>query len=226
MAAHGVRFFGMPNLDAAIAELGQVSLRRGRFAAAQLWKVTSVNGRYLPLEDMIAPYLGDVEALVPYHIIQVYRHLDAFRLPTRERNGLVDVPVWAEEVRNMPVRYAVNVENGRDQRRGRMPRNATRRGHIDVNVEVEVGAFFSIAWMQLFHAEWPMVLTREGFRPHPALARMIEQTAAARFAINDHNVSQRGRWLQRRRRLAAEAGMRVNRRGVVVGADESSSDSE
>jgi hypothetical protein len=226
MAVYGVNFFGIANLDAAIVAFDQPSLRRGRFAAAQLYKVTSVNGRYLPLGDMIAPYLGDVEAAVPYHLLQVYRHLDAFRLPTRERNGLVDVPVWAEEVRGMPVRYAVNVENGNELRRGRMMARATRRGYIDVVVEVEIDPLFSTAWMQRFRAEWPMVFTPAGFHPHPALHRLIEQTATVNFAIRNHNIAQRGRWLERRRRLAAEAGMRVDRRGRVVGADEESSDSE
>jgi hypothetical protein len=224
MAVYGVHYFGIAHLDNAIAELGRVSLRRGRFAAAQLYKVTSINGRYLPLGDMIAPFLGDVESVVPYHLLQVYRHLDAFRLPMRERNGLVDVPVWAEEVRGMPVRYAVNVENGHDQRRGRMMTRATRRGYVDVVVEVEIDPLFSTAWMQRFRAEWPMVFTRAGFRPHPALDRLIEQTATVNFAIRDHNIRRRGYWLERRRRMAAEMGLRVDRRGRVRNADDSSDD--
>ena len=224
MAVYGVHFFGIAHLDNAIAELGRVSLRRGRFAAAQLWKLTNVGGYHLPLGDMIAPYLGDVEAVVPYHLVQVYRHLDAFRLPTREHNEQVDVPVWPE-VRGMPVRYAVNVENGHDQRRGRMMARATRRGYIDVFVEVRIDPLFSTAWTQRFRAEWPMVFTSTGFHPRPALHRLIEQTAATNFAIRNHDIEWRAYWLARRRRMAAEMGLRVDRHGRVRNAfDESDSD--
>ena len=226
MAVYGLNFVGIANLDAAVASFDRPSLRRGRFAAAQLWKVTSVNGRYLPLGDMLAPYIGDVEALVPYHLLQVYRHLDAFRMPTQEINGQVDVPVWPEEVRGMPVRYVVNVENGNEQRRGRMMARATRNGYIDVNVEVDIDPLFSTAWTRRFRANWPMVVTHGELSVHPALERMVYSTAATHFAIRNHNRDRRAFWLARRRRLAAEAGMRVDRRGRVVSANEESSDSE
>ena len=225
MAVYGDAFFGAARLDAAVAAFDQPSLRRGRFAAAQLWKVTTVHGRYLPLGDMVAPYLGDVEAVVPYHLIQVYRHLDAFRMPRRQHDNQLDVPVWAEEVRGMPVRYAVNVENGHDLRRGRMPARATRRGHIDVFVEVRVDPLFSTAWMRRFRAEWPIVYMNAEYAVHPALERLVEQTAATNFEIRTYSLEQRNRWLERRRQLAAQYGMRVDRRGCVVGGDDSS-DSE
>jgi hypothetical protein len=204
-----------------MAGFDTASLHRGRFQAAQLWKVTSLNGRYLPLAEMLAPYLGDVEAVVPYHLVQVYRHLDVFRLPMQVP-GMALVPVWPEEVRGMPVRYAVNVENGHDQRRGRMMVRATRRGYIDVFVEVHIDPLFMAGWVARFNSTWPMVRTTLGFEVHPALARLVDNTAADTMAIVDHNRSRRGYWLARRTRMAAEFGLRVDRRGRVRGGDESS----
>jgi hypothetical protein len=225
MAVYGDLFFDQAALNAAVAAFDQPSLRRGRFAAAQLWKLTSVGGRHLDLGELLAPFLGDVEAVIPYPLVQVFRHLDTFRMPTREHNGQVDVPVWPEEVRGMPVRYAVNVENGNELRRGRMMARATRRGHIDVFVEVRMDPLFSAAWTRRFRAQWPIVFANGEYSVHPALERLAEQTAATHFAIRTHNLDQRNRWLERRRQLAAQHGMRVDHRGRVVGADDSS-DSE
>jgi hypothetical protein len=222
MAVYGDAFFTPGALDAAVAALDRPSLHRGRFAAAQLWKLTNVNGRYIELGQLLAPFLGDVEAVIPYTLVQVYRHLDAFRMPTREHNGEVDVPVWPEEVRGMPVRYAVNVENGNDIRRGRMMARATRRGYIDVNVEVRIEPLFSTAWTRRFRANWPMVLVHGELSVHPALERMVYATAATHFAIRNHNRERRAYWLARRRRMAAEMGLRVDRRGRVRNADDAS----
>ena len=225
MAVYGDLFFAPAALDAAVAAFDQPSLRRGRFAAAQLWKLTSVNGRYIELGQLLAPFLGDVEAVIPYPLVQVYRHLDAFRMPTRERNGQVDVPVWPEEVRGMPVRYAVNVENGNELRRGRMMARATRSGYIDVYVEVRMDPLFARAWARRFRADWPIVWEHGEYSVHPALERMTNTTAATHFAIRTHNLERRAYWLERRRQLAAQHGMRVDRRGRVRNADDSS-DSE
>ena len=219
--------FGNAMLDAEVLALDRPSLRRGRFAASQLWKVDSLCGRYFPLAEHLAPFIGDVEAVTPYPLIQVYRHLDAFRLPTSEvEPGMVLVPVRAEEVRGMPVRYAVNVENGHDQRRGRMMARATRRGYIDVFVEVRIDPPFTAAWMRRFRSTWPMTSTPTGLEVHRALARLVDRTGATNFAIRDYNRGRRGYWLARRRRMAAEIGLRVDRRGRVRNAFDESSDSE
>jgi hypothetical protein len=42
-----------------MAAFDVVSLRRGRYAAAQLWKLASIKGVYLSLADLVAPFLGD-----------------------------------------------------------------------------------------------------------------------------------------------------------------------
>ena len=224
MAIYGNAFFGPARLDAAVADLGRVDLRRGRYAAAQLWKVTSVGGRHLDLAELIAPYLGDVEAVIPYHLVQVYRHIDAFRMPTREQHpNTVYVPVWAEEVRGMPVRY-LQVGTLREHTRI-MPMRATSRGYVDVRVPVAIDNLFNAAWIRRFGSAWPMVSTRGGSEVHPALQRLTERTAATNFAIRNNTIDQRTRVIARRRQLAAQHGMRVDHRGRVVGADDSS-DSE
>ena len=214
MAIHGAAFFAPGALDAAVAAFDQPSLHRGRYAAAQLWKVTSVGGRHLDLGELLAPYLGDVEAVTPYPLVQVFRHLDTFRMPTREQNGIVCVPAWAEEVRGMPVRY-LQVGTMREHV-GRMPARATRRGYIDVRIEVRIDPLFSTAWMQRFAADWPIVYMNNEYAVHPALERMTERTAATHFAIRNNTLNQRARVVGRRMRLAQQHGLRVDENGRLI----------
>ena len=203
------------------------SVRRGRYQAAQLWKLNNINGRYLPLGEMVAPYLGDVESVVPYPLIQIYRHLDAFRIPTRSvNNNETHVLAWAEEVRGMPVDYFLT--NRLLFRSGRMPRNATRNGYSNVRIRVtdEALALFNNAWTFRFNAEWPMIRRRYSVIPHPTLERLIYRAAGFNFAHRQHFLDRRLQEIERRRRRAAQLGLRLNRRLVMVGHDEESSDSE
>ena len=214
MAIYGDAFFGPAQLDAAVADLGRVDLRRGRYAAAQLWKLNTVGGYHVPLGEMIAPYLGDVVAVVPHSLAQVYQHIDSFRLPTREQNGFIDVPVWAEEVRGMPVHY-FQVGTLRE-RNGVLPRNATRYGFANVRVHVALEPLFNAAWMRRFHAEWPMVLTGRGVSTHPALDRLVALTVTTNFAIRNHVLDRRTHEIARRRRQAARHGLRVDENGRLI----------
>ena len=215
MAIYGAAFFGPAALDAAVRNLDQVNLRRGQYAAAQLWKLTNVGGYHLPLGDMIAPYLGDVEAVIPYALVQVFRHIEAFRLPTREQQpGTVFVPAWAEEVRGMPVRY-LQAGTLREHMR-RMPARATSRGYVNVRIEVPIDHLFDAAWMRRFRAPWPMVRVNGLTETHPALARLVERTAATNFAIQNNAVDQRARVIARRRRMAAQHGLQVDENGRLV----------
>ena len=59
MALYGDTFFAPAAMQAAVAAFDQPSLRRGRYAAAQLWKATSVGGRHLDLGELLAPFLGE-----------------------------------------------------------------------------------------------------------------------------------------------------------------------
>jgi hypothetical protein len=227
MAHYGAAFFEAARFNEAVRDLDRVDLRRGRYAAAQLHKVTSINGRYLPLGDMVAPYLGDVESVVPYPLIQIYRHLDAFRIPTRSpNNDRVHVLAWAEEVRGMPVDYFL--VNRLVFRNGRMPRNATRNGYSNVRIVVtdEALALFNTAWTFRFSAEWPMIMRRGDLMPHPALDRLVARAAGTNFAHRNHFIDRREQEIARRRRRAAQLGLRLNRRLVMVDPNDSSSDSE
>ena len=224
MAVYGAAFFNAARLDAAVRELDQVSLRPGRYAAAQLYKLTSIGGRYIELGQLLAPFLGDVEAVTPYALVQAHRHLETFRLPTREqRPGVIAVPAWAEEVRAMPARY-FQVGTLREHT-GRLPARATRRGYVNVEVEVRIDTLFAAAWTRRFNAGWPMVFTTAGLQPHPALAGMIERTVVVNFAIRNNNENQRAREIRRRRAQAARHGLRVDANGRLIGAvDDSDSD--
>ena len=223
MAAYGAGLINAARLDAAVRELDQVSLRRGRFAAAQLWKVTSINGRYFPLGDAVAPFLGDVDAVVPHHLLQIYRHLEAFRYPTRSQNGnIVQVLAWAEEVRGMPVDY-YQVGSLRF-RTGVMPRNATRNGYADVRIPVTANHLFDMAWMFKYNAEWPMISRNGGVEVHPALDRLVARTAAVNIVMRNHFIDRRQQEIARRGRQAARLGLRVDRNGGLLNIDDSSSE--
>ena len=229
MAVYGAAFFAPGALDAAVLALDQPSLRRGRYAAAQLYKLVNVAGYHLDLAELLAPFLGDVEALIPYHLVQVYRHIEAFRMPTREQHpNTVYVPVWAEEVRGMPVRY-LQVGTLREHTRI-MPARATSRGYVDVRVPVAIDNLFNTAWIRRFGSAWPMVSARGGSEVHPALQRLTERTAATNFAIRNNALDQRARQIAHRRRLAARDGIQVDDNGMpipdgnVVIANDSDSD--
>jgi hypothetical protein len=212
---YGAAYFTPAALDAAVRDFDRANLRRGRFAAAQLWKLTSINGRYIELGQLLAPFLGDVEAVIPYSLVQVYRHIEAFRLPTREQQpGTVFVPAWAEEVRGMPVRY---LQAGTlREHMGRMPARATSRGYVNVRIEVPIDHLFDTAWMRRFRAPWPMVRVNGLTETHPALARLVERTAATNFAIQNNAVDQRARVIARRRRMAAQHGLQVDAEGRLI----------
>jgi hypothetical protein len=139
-------------------------LRRGRYAAAQLWKLTAVKGHYLPLGDLIAPYLGDAEAVVPYDWLQIFRRLGAFRRPVIS----VDVAfhVYAEEVRGMTVKYATRAGS----RNGRMPDDASRLQHFDVAIVIPRNDDFLNAWRTRFGVAWPMVRSDEC---HPLIEGLL-----------------------------------------------------
>ena len=69
-----------------------------------------------------------------------------------------------------------------------------------------------------------MTSTPTGLEVHPALARLADRTVATNFEIRDYNRGRRGYWLARRRRMAAEIGLRVDRRGRLRNADDSTDD--
>ena len=139
-------------------------LRRGRYAAAQLWKLTAVKGHYLPLGDLIAPYLGDAEAVVPYDWLQIFRRLGAFRRPVIS----VDVAfhVYAEEVRGVPVKHTPRAGS----RNGRMPDDASRLQFFDVAIVIPRNDAFLDAWRARFGVAWPLAQSGEC---HPLIENLL-----------------------------------------------------
>jgi hypothetical protein len=62
--------------------------------------------------------------------------------------------------------------------------------------------------------------------PHPALDRLVARAAGTNFAHRNHFLDRREQEIARRRRRAAQLGLRLNRRLVMLGHDEESSESE
>ena len=172
------------------------SLRRGRYAAAQLDKVVAVNGHFLPLGVMIAPYLGDVEALVPHGWVRVFRHLASFRVPEHVE-GRTRFPAYADEVGGMMVLYQKATSTRRVRRR--MPHNAARKDYARVDVELRRDVIFLDAWAARFGAPWPM--TRGGV--HPGLARLVQNSDLIMHQLKMHSMFRRMEVEENRRRLAA-----------------------
>ena len=76
-----------------------------------------------------------------------------------------------------------------------------------------------------------MISTPTEPQPHPALARLVDRSAATNFAIRNNALDQRARQIARRRRLAAQHGIQLDHNGmlipngnVVIGANDSDSD--
>ena len=172
------------------------SLRRGRYAAAQLYKLEAVHGHYLPLGELLAPYLGDVEALMPHAWVRVFRRLASFRVPEHVK-GRTRFPVYADEVRGMMVLYH-KATSTRCVRR-RMPHNAARRDYLRVSVELRRDVIFLDAWAARFGAPWPMA--RGGV--HPGLVRLVDNSALTMHQLKFHFTIRRSEIEENRRRLAA-----------------------
>ncbi len=153
---------------------------RGRFAAAQLEKAVTLKGHYLPIGAMIAPYLGDVEDLVPKSWVQVFRRIGAFRVPyhTGRRTRF---PVHAEEVRGDVVVYQTKTTMRRWTRR-RMPHDAVRRDYWCVAIDIPKEVLFLYGWERRFGASWPM--TRRGV--HPGLQRLVKHSETVVHQLKIH----------------------------------------
>ena len=172
------------------------SLRRGRYAAAQLYKLEAVHGNYLPLGEMLAPYLGDVEALMPHGWVRVFRRLASFRVPEHVERW-TRFPAYADEVGGMMVLYQKATATRRVRRR--MPQNAARKDYVRVDVELRRDVIFLNAWERRFGAPWPMV--RGGV--HPGLVRLVQNSERVAHQLKMHYMFRRMEVEDNRRRLAA-----------------------
>ena len=165
---------------------------RGRYAAAQLEKLTTVNGHFLPLGELLAPYLGDVEDLMPNSWVRVFRRLGAFRVPYHVGKR-TRFPVYAEEVRGETVVFQT-ATSPRWVRR-RMACDATRKNYWCVAVDIPREVLFLYGWERRFGAPWPM--TRRGV--HPGLARLVKSSELIMHQLKFHSMCRR--MAENRRRL-------------------------
>ena len=194
--------FGLTALASApasspFASMDACNVHRGRYAAAQLDKLTTVNGHFLPLGAMVAPYLGNVEDLVPKSWVQVFRRLGAFRVPyhTGRRTRF---PVYAEEVRGATAVYKT-AATMRWWTRRRMPHDAVRRDYWCVAVDIPREVLFLYGWERRFGAPWPM--TRRGV--HPGLARLVQNSELIMHQLKMRSMFRHMEVEDNRRRLAA-----------------------
>ena len=173
------------------------NLRRGRYAAAQLHKVVAVHDRYLPLGELLAPFLGDVEDLVPTSWVQVFRRLGTFRMP-HHTGRRTRFPVYAEEVRGQTVVFQTATSMPRWVRR-RMASDATRKNYWCVAVDIPREVLFLYGWERRFGASWPM--TRRGL--HPGLVSLVKNNELTMHQIQFHSMRRGMEVAENRRRLAA-----------------------
>ena len=172
------------------------ALHSGRYEAAQLYKLTAVNGYYLPLGELLAPYLGNVEDLVPKSWVQVFRQV-GFRVPYHVAKR-TRFPVYAEEVRGDMVVYQTQATMRRWVRR-RMPLDAKRKDYWCVAVDIPREVLFLYGWQRRFGAPWPM--TRRGV--HPGLERLVKNNELVMHQLKMHSMWRNVQAEDNRRRLAA-----------------------
>ena len=191
------------------AALDAVDLRRGRYAAAQLWKLTSVRGVYLDLGELIAPFLGDAYAVVPHELIVLTRRLGRLAIPREIPRNIRQerVRVWADEVAghwDLPVHYTTIATYPRN-RNGVLPERATTNGYFCAELRFTPLYAFGDAWEERFGDEWPYI-RRQGRRMvHPTLHRMHMTSQIVEDYIIQHNERRlRAAHRQRMRRAPAD----------------------
>ena len=160
----------------AARNFNTVDLRRGRYAAAQLWKLTAVKGVYLELGELVAPFLGDVYAVVPHDIAVLSRRLGRLAVPREIPRNIrqVRVRVFADEVAgewDLPVHYTT-VEQFPNAVIGVLPHTAGIYDYFCAEIRFTPPLAFEADWEERFGVEWPMV-RRDGHREiHPALVEL------------------------------------------------------
>ena len=160
----------------AARDFNAVDLRRGRYAAAQLWKLATVKGVYLELGELVAPFLGDVYAVVPHDIAVLSRRLGRLAIPREIPRNIqqVRVRVFADEVAgewDLPVQYTT-VQDFPNARRGVLPRTAGIYDHFCAEIRFTPPLAFEADWEERFGVEWPMVRVDGHLEIHPALVEL------------------------------------------------------
>ena len=122
----------------------------------------------------------------------------------------------------MPVHY---YQIGMLQERfGVMPNRASCNGYANVRINVNFENLFNMAWTFKYNAERPMIYHNGATAVHPALERLVTRTAEVNFTIRNHLFDRRAAEIARRGRQAARLGLRVDRNGHLLNADDASSE--
>ena len=175
----------------AARNFNAVDLRRGRYAAAQLWKLTSIKGVNLSLADLVAPFLGDVHAVIPHDIVVLSRRLGRLAIPREIPRNIqqVRVRVFADEVAgewDLPVQYTT-VQDFPNARRGVLPRTAGIFDHFCAEIRFTPPLAFEADWEERFGTEWPL-LRRDGhLEIHPALVQLWARSIDVEGLIVENN---------------------------------------
>jgi hypothetical protein len=207
--------------DFAARDFTAVNLRRGRYAPAQLWKLTTIKGVGLSLADLVAPFLGDVHTVIPHDVAVISRLLGRMAIPREIPNNIrqVRVRVWANEVagrRDLPVHHTT-LRNFPLPVIGVLPANATPESHFCAEIRIGAQYDFEADWEEYFGAEWPCVRHRGHLEIHPALDQLWATSVDIEgriVTINEHRLAVADR--RRRRELAALLGLGDHHAVVVV----------
>jgi hypothetical protein len=168
-----------------------VCLRRGPYAAAQLWKLTNVRGVYLDLGELIAPFLGDVYSLLPRDIIILSQRLERLAVPREIPRNMrqVRVRVFADEVAgewDLPVHYTT-VQDFPNAVIGVLPPTAGIYDQFCAEIRFTPPLAFEADWEERFGVEWPLV-RRDGHQEiHPALVQLWMRTVEVEGLIVENN---------------------------------------
>ena len=179
--------------------------RTGPYAAAQLWKLDTISGRYIDLGALIAPFLGDPTELVPEEWLRVYRFINRFVPPlVLFRLRQARFHVFVEEVRGtgIQVLYRSRAHHDHDVQRA-IPHNGTRNGYWHIDLVAEPRADWLDDWRARHGAFWPNVVLNNEVVTHPALENLNNRSRAMARAWVMQSSQHRER--ARRRELAIEA---------------------
>ena len=174
-----------------MAAFTAVDLRRGRYGAAQLWKLTSVRGVHLDLAELVAPYLGDVHAVIPRDIAILSQRLGRLAIPREIPRNIrqVRVRVFADEVAgewDLPVHYTT-VQVFPNSITGVLPPTAGIYDHFCTEVRFPPPLDFEADWEEHFGVEWPLA-RRDGHREiHPALVQLWARSIDVEGLIVQNN---------------------------------------
>ena len=155
--------------------------RTGPYAAAQLWKLDNIHGRYIDLCGHIAPYLGDPTDLVPEEWLRVFRFLNRFTPPQIFVGWLeARFNVFVEDVRGtgMLVLYRSRGRSDHDTL-GAIRSNGTRRGYYHVRIIAEPRMDFMDDWRVKYGSYWPTVLVNGVPVIHPGLEGLFDRALVA-----------------------------------------------